>query len=141
MLPLRPDIIGIVDFFFFQIQHNNTESAGEIGIIPDKGYAVNGLVSQYGFPLDVGNVDDGIILQKVNICIGISNNKRFQIPVIVYRADADIGESIYFGKVLNTIISFIIIKDSIRGSAIYSRFILGNGNTLIIGKFIPPFSG
>jgi len=65
------------------------------------------LFPQNGSPLDIRNVNDLIVLDKIDIGIGIGDHQGFISCVIIDGGDPDIRKAIDFVDPLNAVILFI----------------------------------
>ena len=82
---------AVADFLLADVKHNYAKSTGEIGIFPNKKDIVDCFISQDGFPFYVGNIDDRIVLDQVDVRIAVCDHECFIFLVVIDAADPDVG--------------------------------------------------
>jgi len=65
------------------------------------------------FPVYIGDIDNCVILNEVDIRIGVSYDECLCRCIISDTVDTDIGKSLNFSDPGNTVVIFIKIKQSI----------------------------
>jgi len=101
---------------------------------------VNGFIPQYGFPVNVGYVDDNIILDKVYVRVGVSDDKGFCGGIISQATDPDIGKPLYFSDPGYAVVVFIKIKNCIGCGSIDPVSGFSYRVAVIVRKFVSPLS-
>jgi hypothetical protein len=129
-----------MDLFFIHIQYHNAETTRKIGIWTDEINIVNGFIPQNGGPLDIRNVNDFIVLDKIDIGIGISDHQGVIRCIIVDGGDPDIRKAVDLVDPLNAVILFIVIKKGIYRGTVDPASDFFHGNTLGIWKMVPPLA-
>ena len=138
-IALVTNVISVFYLFFLQVENNNAETASHIGQVTIKVDMVDAFVAHDVLVLDVAHVVDvAIVVDEVDIGVGIGDEEFALALVVAYGADADVRQSIDFVEDVDGIVLGVVIKQLILSGSVD---FVANGfdaNHFLIGQVSAP---
>ena len=138
-ITLVTNIISIFYLFFLQVEDNDAETASHIGQVAIKADMVDAFVAHDVLILDVAHVVDvAIVVDEVDIGVGVGHKELALALVVAYGADADVRQAIDFVEDIDGIVLCVVIKQLILSGSV--DFVTNgfDANHFLIGQVSAP---
>ena len=127
------------DFLFFQVKHDDAETAGHISQISVEKHVVDGFGAHDVLVLDFTHVFDAAFpVDEINVGVGVGHKKLALALVVAHCADADIRQPVDFVDDIDGIVLRVVVEQFILSGGINLGTDGFHGNHFVIGQMRAP---